>query len=95
MKHIPNLPVKKQADLIKIVANRPGNFHFVTKDYYEKFIYKVLNFETHNMIYKDLLISLSTLLAYVPLPQPLIKKIIEKVSKGESLLLMQAYVMST
>ena len=47
------------------------------------------------MIYKDLLISLSTLLAYVPLAKPIIKKIISKVSKGESLLLMQAYVMAT
>ena len=34
MRHIPNLPVKKQADLIKIIANRPGNFHFVSKEYY-------------------------------------------------------------
>ena len=47
------------------------------------------------MIYKDLLISLSTLLAYVPLPLNVIEKIVDKVSKGQGILLLQAYVMST
>lgn len=47
------------------------------------------------MIYKELLLSLSTLLAYVPLPLEQIKQILSEVNKGQELLLMQAYVMST
>ena len=31
LRHIPSLPIKKQSDLVKIIANRPGNFHFVNK----------------------------------------------------------------
>ena len=34
MRYIPNLPLKKQADMIKFIANRPGNFHFVSQEYY-------------------------------------------------------------
>ena len=47
------------------------------------------------MIYKDLLLSLSTTLAYVPLAPEHIQSLREKCSKGQDLLLMQAYVMST
>lgn len=47
------------------------------------------------MIYKDLLLSLSTTLAYVPLTPEHIQSLREKCSKGQDLLLMQAYVMST
>lgn len=47
------------------------------------------------MIYKEILLSLSTLLAYVPLPLEQIKEILGEVNKGQGLLLMQAYVMST
>jgi hypothetical protein len=95
LRHIAKLPVKKQADMVKIIANRPGNFHFVSRDYYEAFLLKVLALEEQSMIYKDLLISLSTLLSYVPLPLPSIERIAQSVPKGQSLLLMQAYVMST
>ena len=28
------LPVKKQADIIKIISNRPGNFHYIDQEYY-------------------------------------------------------------
>ena len=47
------------------------------------------------MIYKDLLISLSTLLSYVPLPLAVIESMADKVGKGQGILLLQAYVMST
>jgi len=95
LKHLSSLPVKKQADIIKIVANRPGNFHFVSQGYYENFIFRTLALEEHSMIYKELMISLSTLLAYVPLPLSIIEKIADKVTKGQGILLLQAYVMST
>jgi hypothetical protein len=93
--HTHRLPLKKQADIIKIISNRPGNFHFVQPQFYKQFINKLLLFEEHSMIYKELLLSLSTLLAYVPLPLEQIKQILSEVNKGQELLLMQAYVMST
>ena len=34
MKYLSNLPLKKQADMIKFIANRPGNFHFVSQEYF-------------------------------------------------------------
>ena len=47
------------------------------------------------MIYKDILVSLSTLLSYVPLKVEVIEKISNNVSKAQSILLLQAYVMAT
>jgi hypothetical protein len=47
------------------------------------------------MIYKELLVSLSTLLAYVPMTHSQIESLIDKCPKGQDMLLMQAYVMST
>lgn len=89
------LPVKKQADIIKIISNRPGNFHYIDQEYYQQYILKILQFSENSMIYKDLLLSLSTTLAYVPLTPEHIQSLREKCSKGQDLLLMQAYVMST
>jgi hypothetical protein len=47
------------------------------------------------MIYKELLVSLSTLLAYVPMTHSQIESLIDKCPRGQDMLLMQAYVMST
>ena len=47
------------------------------------------------MIYKELLVSVSTLLSYVPLPLSLVQTICSSVSRGQCLLLMQAHVLST
>lgn len=95
MDKVHKLPLKKQADILKLISNRPGNFHFVPRDYYHQFLAKVLHFEEKSMIYKDLLLSLSTLLAYVPLPKEEVDQLVKERSKGEGLLLMAAYVMST
>jgi hypothetical protein len=47
------------------------------------------------MIYKEVLLSLSTILAYVPVPLPEIESMSKSLSKGQSLLLFQAYLLST
>lgn len=92
---VPKLPLKKQADVLKLIANRPGNFHFVSPDYYQDFIRKLLQFEENSMIYKDLLLSLSTLLAYVPLGSDGLAQLLVSSTKGQGVLLMAGYVMST
>jgi hypothetical protein len=66
--HLHKLPLKKQADILKIITNRPGNFLFVGLPYYTRFLEQLLVYEEHSMIYKEVLLCLSTLLAYVPLP---------------------------
>ncbi len=42
MANFNKIPVKKQAELIKIIANRPANFLFMSKDTYKDTIIKMI-----------------------------------------------------
>lgn len=64
---LTRLPAKKQADLLKLITSRPGNFFFIDRSIYKDFLLTTLRLEDNSMIYRDILVSLSTILAYVPL----------------------------
>jgi len=80
---------------MKIITNRPGNFYFIERQIYHNFIVKITQLEENSMIYKQLLFSLSTILAYVPLSEEEVNKLSINLSKNQSIMLMQAYVLST
>jgi hypothetical protein len=45
LSHIQKLPIKRQAELLKIITNRPGNFLFVSQPFYHRFLSKLIEYE--------------------------------------------------
>ena len=45
MSQIHKLPIKRQADQLKIITNRPGNFLFVSQPFYLRFVGKLIEYE--------------------------------------------------
>lgn len=95
MTNLSKVPVKKQADLIKILANRPANFLFMARDAYKEIVVKMIKLEESSMFYRDLLVGISTLLAYAPFTETEVEDISITLSKNQALLLLQSYVLST
>lgn len=56
---------------------------------------KMIKLEENSMFYKDLLVGISTLLAYAPLTEPEIDQLSLQLPKTQALLLLQCYVLST
>lgn len=95
VENLHKVPLKKQADLVKIIANRPGNFLFIRRDLYMRFIAVAARLEENSMIYKENMLSLATLMAYAPIQRKELDELVKPLTKGQSLLAIQSYALST
>ena len=64
---LPKIPLKKQAELVKIITHRPGNFLFIRRELYMQLIQAVGRLEENSMMYTDIMVSLATLMANAPI----------------------------
>ncbi len=55
----------------------------------------MIKLEENSMFYKDLLIGISTLLAYAPFTKTEVEELSSTLPKSQSLLLLKSYVLST
>jgi hypothetical protein len=92
---LPRLPAKKQADLLRLIASRPANFLFSPPAVYHRFLVGAVALEEASAVYRDLLLSISTLLAYVPVPLGDLLALAESLPRPQTLLLLQAQVLAT
>lgn len=77
MDNIIDMPVKKQGELIQTIIHRPANFLVLETEKFYSFILKISRQEA-NSIYKELLVSLSTMMSYRFISEDEIKRLLEK-----------------